>query len=49
MRQQFNLPQINAILGNDKDVLQNIFRALQAEITRLRDEIDNLKRVKNNE
>jgi hypothetical protein len=45
MKQQFTLPQINAIVGSDKDVLQTIFRAVQSEITRLREEIDNLKRA----
>jgi len=43
---QFTLPQINAIAGADKDVLQNIFKSLVAEIARLRQEIDKLKGLK---
>jgi len=43
---QFTLPQINAITGSDKDVLQNIFKSLVNEIARLRQEIEKLKGLK---
>jgi hypothetical protein len=39
MRQPFQLPSINALIGDDKDVLRQIFTQLVAEVNELRREV----------
>lgn len=43
MNSEFILPQANALTGDDRDALQNIFRLLVAEINRLRSDVNSLK------
>jgi len=39
MRQPFQLPSINALISDDKDVLRQIFTQLVAEVNELRREV----------
>lgn len=43
MREPFQLPSVNALVGSDKDVLRMALNMLVAEINKLRQEISSLK------
>jgi hypothetical protein len=40
MREPFQLPSVNALVSDDKDVLRTMLQQLVAEINRLRREVD---------